>query len=120
MNILNLNVKLISKLENIDYTLKGKYNKEKEEITYYEQDELNTKVKFNYENNMLIRENKNLYLEYKFINNEETKGKIYIKELNKQYEILINTKSIKRDKNNIEIEYILENINYKYIIREKD
>jgi len=116
----NLNVKLISNESKMDEKLIGNIIQESKEITYQDKDELETRVKFNYEKNLLIRENDNLLLEYKFIKNKLTKGLITIKDLNQTIEIEIKTLNIKNEKNYIEIEYILENEKYLYIISMED
>lgn len=120
MKKVNLNVKLISNESKMDEKLIGNIIQESKEITYQDKDELETRVKFNYEKNLLIRENDNLLLEYKFIKNKLTKGLITIKDLNQTIEIEIKTLNIKNEKNYIEIEYILENEKYLYIISMED
>jgi len=116
----NLNVKLISNESKMDEKLIGNIIQESKEITYQDKDELETRVKFNYEKNLLIRENDNLLLEYKFIKNKLTKGLITIKDLNQTIEIEIKTLNIKNEKNDIEIEYIFDNEKYLYIISMED
>lgn len=116
MKNINLNIKLISNDNKIDEKVIGKVIEEKKEIIYQEQNDLKTNVKFNYENNILIRENDNLLLEYNFIENEPTKGLITIKNLNQTLEIELKATKIKKEKKYIEIEYILENEKYLYIV----
>lgn len=85
-------------------------------IKYKEKD--NTTVLYNYKENHLRRENDKLRLSFLFINNKQTKGTIFIKDLNKELIILIDTKKIIKENNNIEIEYIVENNHYLYRIEE--
>lgn len=113
---INLNIKLISNANKINEKVIGNIVEESKEIIYQEQDDLKTNVKFNYEKNILTRENDDLLLEYKFIENKVTKGLITVKEYNKILEIELKTLNIKKEKNYIEIEYILENEKYLYII----
>lgn len=113
---INLNIKLISNANKINEKVIGNIIEERKEIIYQEQDDLKTNVKFNYEKNILTRENDDLLLEYKFIENKVTKGLITVKEYNKILEIELKTLNIKKEKNYIEIEYILENEKYLYII----
>ena len=65
---------------------------------------------------ILTRENDNLYLEYEFNKDKVTKGTIISKELG--YELYVNIKAneIVLDKNNICIEYCIEDKIYKYKI----
>lgn len=116
MKKINLNIKLISNANKINEKVIGNIVEESKEIIYQEQDDLKTNVKFNYEKNILTRENDDLLLEYKFIENKVTKGLITVKEYNKILEIELKTLNIKKEKNYIEIEYILENEKYLYII----
>lgn len=120
MKKINLNIKLISNTNKIDEKVVGNITEENNEITYKEKDELETKVKFNYEKNILTRENDSLLLEYKFIKDKITKGLITVKDINQTIEIELKTLNIKNEKNYIEIEYILENEKYIYIISMED
>lgn len=73
----------------------------------------NTNVLFDITNEILIRENSKMYLEYNFKNN---KAEIYIKELLKSINLNLITKNKIIKDNYIEIEYIIEEDKYKYII----
>ena len=55
-------------------------------------------------------------MEYKFVEKNTTIGKIFLKDFSKNIELKINTKRIKQNTNNLEIEYELENEIYKYKI----
>lgn len=89
---------------------------QKDKIHYIAKDE--TKTTYHREKNVLIRQNNELEMEYLFIENQRTNGKLRIKEMNKYLEIPIYTKKIIQKKNSIEIIYIIEKEEYKYRIEE--
>lgn len=76
----------------------------------------NTLVEFDSSNNVLKREDDNLSMEYLFINDKETIGKIYIKDLNKYIDVVIKTSKIEKNENKILIEYTILDDLYKYSI----
>ena len=103
--------------DKINYDVNCIYQEDLNKITYKEPD--NTTTTYDYNENILIRNNDNLTMNYKFIKDEETTGNIYIKDLNKSMDILIKTKNLVQDKKNIEIEYIIEDNKFKYSIEVK-
>ena len=78
-------------------------------------EENNTIVKFNYLNNNLIRENNDIYMDYKF-KKGISKNKLLLKKYNKELIIDINTTKIEKTENDIEIDYIIEKDEFKYKI----
>lgn len=76
----------------------------KKEIIYYEKD--NTKAIYNYQKDILIRDNNELYLEINFRNNEMI---VFVKEINKKLKLPIKTEYIKKATNKLEIKYINDN-----------
>ena len=76
----------------------------------------NTLVEFDSSNNILKREDDNLSMEYLFINDKETIGKIYIKDLNKYIDVVIKTSKIEKNENKILIEYTISDDLYNMII----
>ena len=72
-----------------------------------------TEVFYNILENILIRDDKEKYLEYDFNKN---KGIIYIKDIKKELIVDIEVINLINKDNYIEIEYKLENQNFKYII----
>ena len=110
------NIILITNQEKEEYNLLGEYDTEKEIITYKESKELLTDVTIDLKNKTLIRENKDYYLKYKFLKNEETENEIKLKELNQSIILNIKTNKFKKENNKLEIEYIIidscEKINY--------
>ena len=57
-------------------------------------------------------------MNYEFNEKEKTKGLISIKELNKSIELIIKTNKIIRNKNNLLIDYDIDNNNFIYEIEE--
>ena len=87
-----------------------------EVIKYTEED--NTKVKYNYKNNELIRENNELLMKYSFNSDKITKGEILVKELDRNLDIEIKTKSIDRKDNDLKVEFSIEDEKFIYRIEE--
>ena len=56
------------------------YQEDNRVLTYKEKD--NTLVKYYYDKGILTRENEAILMEYNFINNELTTGRVLIKDLN--------------------------------------
>ena len=112
-----LNIILISKEEVTEYNLLGEYDEENNIIYYNENNNLVTKMKLDLKNKELTRENKDYYLEYKFIENEETENKMVLKELDKNIFINIKTDKFKLEENKLEIIYTIldsdEQVTYK-------
>jgi len=85
-------------------------------LKYVEKED--TITKFDYQNNILIRENKEFKMEYLFDINKITKGTFLLKENNQIIEIPINTKELVKNKNNIKIKFEIENNQFLYEIEE--
>lgn len=81
-------------------------------LKYKEDDK--TTVVYSYLENILIRENNELRMNYFFDLKKESTGNIYIKELNKKLEVKIKTTKLKIDNNNIEISFIVEDNKFNY------
>lgn len=86
-----------------------------EDIIKYKSEDNTTEI-FDYTNNKLTRENSELRMDYVFDLNEETKGIVFVKELNRELEVNIKTNKIERNKNDIEIEFVVEDNTIKYHI----
>ena len=86
-----------------------------EEIIKYKSED-NTTEMFDYTNNKLTRENSELRMDYVFDLNKETKGTIFVKDLNRNLDVNIKTNKIERNKNDIEIEFVVEDNTIKYHI----
>jgi hypothetical protein len=77
-----------------------------------------TTTTYDYNNQLLTRENKELKMRYTFNLKDKTQGSIFIKELNKELNVEIETKKIERKDNNIKIKFIIENDIFLYEIEE--
>ena len=82
-------------------------------ISYIENDSNNTNVLLDLNNRLLIRDNKELYLEYDFLNN---KGVVYLKELRNNISINLNTIKYEITDTKIEIMYKIDENSYEYFI----
>ena len=81
---INIKVYIENNDEKIVFDCNAIYLKDKNIIKYQEKDKTN--VTLNIKDNILIRENKEIYMQYKFIKNKSSKNKVLIKELNKEIE----------------------------------
>lgn len=77
-------------------------------IVYIEKDGKNTKTYFNYDKNQLIRENKEMSMQYTFNKEKQTIGKLLVYDLQRSIELKIITKDIVRCGENIEIKFEVE------------
>lgn len=82
-------------------------------ISYIEKDSNCTKVLVDLNNKILIRENKELYLEYNFSNNN---GVVYLKDLGSSININLKTIDYKCLNKKIEIMYKIDENSYEYRI----
>ena len=116
---INIKVSISDNTNNDSYEIKSII--QDEIIKYKEKD--NTLVKYDLNKNILTRENDNLRMEYVFNKGNETEGTIFIKELNNNIKILINTNKLNRINNNtyeIELKGTFEECNEKFNIKYKD
>jgi len=97
-------VSVINNDENIVYTTICK--KSNDMIMYIENDKLRTRTTYNYDNNVLRRRNDNYKIEYVFDKNKITEGIIETKE--HKVIVKIETKKMKIENDNIEIEFKVE------------
>lgn len=91
---------------------KAIFHPEENSIMYKEEDKTTTKVNLKYKK--LRRENEELLMEYLFAEEKNTKGRVTIKSLNKTLELNLKATKINQVDKNIEINYVLENDEYKY------
>jgi len=119
MKKIKLNITLITNEAIDEYNLLGEYNDTNKIITYNESSELLTEVKLDLKDKVLTRENKDYYLEYKFIENEETENEIRLKELNESLSLKIKTDKFEIKENKIEITYTIIDSNERitYIVK---
>ena len=99
-------VKIITKSNNITDTYEIKALLKDNKLMYYEPNK--TKVIFDYENNILTRNNKEISMEYKFDLENKTIGYIEVKELGKSLNLNIKTKQFLSDNKNIDLVFFVE------------
>ena len=71
-----------------------------------------------YETPKISRETKDLIIKYPFSLKKKTIGTIEYKKINQLFKVEIKTKKIKRNNNDIEIVYEIENQTFKYQVEE--
>jgi hypothetical protein len=86
-----------------------------DDVIKYKSEDNTTEI-FDYINNKLTRENNELRMDYVFDLNKETKGTVFVKDLNRELEVNVKTNKIERNKNDIEIEFVVEDNTIKYRI----
>lgn len=99
-------VKITTKSNNITDTYEIKALLKDNKLMYYEPNK--TKVIFDYENNILTRNNKDISMEYKFDLENKTIGYIEVKELGKSLNLNIKTKQFLSDNKNIDLVFFVE------------
>lgn len=109
---INIKITLKTPDTTTENNYKAIFHPETNIIIYQEEDK--TKSQFDLRNLRLRRENKSLWMEYLFNEQEKTKGTIKVKELNQSLQVNIQTKKINQQNKNVEIEYQLEDEKYKY------
>ena len=111
MSKITIKVTLITPELTDEETYNAIYHPEENSIIYKEKDKTTTKVSLN--ERRLRRENEELFMDYLFDEEKNTKGIVTVS-LQKTLELNLNTKKINQVNKNIEINYILENDEYKY------
>ena len=99
-------VKITTKSNNITDTYEIKALLKDNKLMYYEPNK--TKVIFDYENNILTRNNKEISMEYKFDLENKTIGYIEVEELGKSLNLNIKTKKFLSDNKNIDLVFFVE------------
>lgn len=107
----NAKVSLITNKEKLTYEVNIEIKNDK--INYQENGDMLTSVLYDKTSRILIRDNKEIYMEYDFNIN---KASIYIKDLKKEINLELRTKNIVESDKLIDIEYLLDNEVYRYII----
>lgn len=75
------------------------------QIKYIENKDIVTEMELDLENDILIRNNKDYTITYKFILDEITINKVLVKELNRGLDLKIKTNKLKKDNNSYKVEY---------------
>ena len=83
----------------------GTYDKENNILSYYENDDEKTFVRFDFNNLILYRENENIKMTYQFKEGETTKNDVTVKGLEQTLYVSITTTKILRDARYIYIKY---------------
>ena len=109
---ITIKVTLITPETTDEKTYNAIYHPEENSIIYKEEDKTTTKVSLN--EKRLRRENEELLMEYLFSEEKNTKGIVTVKSLNKTLELNLKAKKINQVEKNIQINYLLENHEYKY------
>lgn len=104
-------ISLITNKEKLTYEVNIEIKNDK--INYKENNAELTSVLYDKTSRILIRDNKEIYMEYDFNIN---KASIYIKDLKKEINLELRTKNIVESDKLIDIEYLLDNEVYRYII----
>lgn len=104
-------ISLITNKEKLTYEVNIEIKNDK--INYKENNAELTNVLYDKTSRILIRDNKEIYMEYDFNMN---KASIYIKDLKKEINLELRTKNIVESDKLIDIEYLLDNEVYRYII----
>ena len=104
-------ISLITNKEKLTYEVNIEIKNDK--INYQENNDELTNVLYDKTSRILIRDNKEIYMEYDFNMN---KASIYIKDLRKEINLSLRTKNIVESDKLIDIEYLLDNEVYRYII----
>ena len=107
----NAKVSLKTNEEVIEYNISISLKNNK--INYTENDLNNTNVLLDIDKKLLIRDNKELYLEYDFLNN---KGLVYLKELCSSISLNLITINFLVENKKIDIKYKIDENNYQYFI----
>lgn len=102
--------------QNLTDQLEVNYDPKKHYIYYLESDLDQTAVIYDYKKNILKRDNLKLSQEFTFIENQTTKNKMILKDLNNNLDIDIFTNKITANEPSIEINYTFNEEEYLYEI----
>ena len=104
-----MKIKVKVTIENKDMKEQSVYNaiyiKEKDIIKYQEKDK--TSVTLHKKDNILIRENKDIYMEYPFDESHTTDGILRLKDMDKEFLLILKTQSLVNKENLYKVEYKL-------------
>lgn len=103
MNQKKIKVTLKTPEESFEYNVLGYINEDRTEVSYIEKDEEKTFTSFNYRNNVLKRDNNNIYMEYDF---DRSRGKVFFKEFNKELVVDLKVKNFEKTEESISVEYL--------------
>lgn len=108
-------------IKNVDTTDKYKVsvdnNLEQKTLKYTEKD--GTITSFDYENNILRRDNNEMIIEFVFDKDKVTKGKMSVKELQGELEMDILTKELDVKEDKIKIVYVVNGLTFEYALEKE-
>lgn len=87
-------------------------------ILFYKENN-NTITTYDYKNDIFVRENDEMRIEYHFCLNQLTENKVLVKTINNEVTINILTKKLEKNDNYIEIIYEIENNEFIYKIKKE-
>ena len=121
MSRVSIHTVLNTQEKTYEYNVPAILREDEDIILYKEDDEQKTTTSYNYKTKELIRENDSLLMKYPFNKSKNSRGTILVKELGRTFDLIIETKNIIREKNNVEIDFLVEQqpFNYKIEIKEK-
>ncbi len=103
-----IKVTTINDEQTIEFITNAIYNDNYTEVKYLEEDKLKTKVTYHFKDHIFNRNNKELSLEYKWIEKEKTSGQIFVKDIDKSLDVEIYTNKLVSQNGNIEVEFFIE------------
>jgi len=120
--VITTKIKAILKNNNIEHKTEttAYLNTDGDTLYYVESDSEKTVVEVDFINKILRRDNKKLFLEYRFDLDKETESIIVDKELDQTLTILIKTNKFEITEKDIIIEYEIEGDNFIYSLRKED
>lgn len=113
--IVKIKVNIKNKEKNLENIYNAIYIEDKLIIKYQETDKTN--VTLNIKDNILVRENNKIYMQYKFIKNKVTKNQLRLKEIDQELIIDLKTINLKKENNNFEVKYKLLDSNDIFIYK---
>lgn len=119
MSKINIHTKLKTQEKTYEYDIPAIFREDDGIIIYKERDEQRTTASFNYRTKELIRENDSLKMVYLFNKGKNSRGTIFVKEFGRPLDLTIKTNNIKRDGQNIEIDFSVEDQPFNYKIEVK-
>ena len=99
------------------YAVSVHNDKEEKVLKYKEND--GTSTSFDYENNILRRDNDKMSVEFKFILGETTKNIMSVKELEGNLEMDLLTKELSVTEDKIKVIYVINDLSFEYTLEKE-
>lgn len=116
MKSIKLKISIITKEKIQEEIINATYDNTKKYIYYLEPDSKKTAVIYNFQNDILERDNKEIYLKLNFKENTKTMGTLELKDFQKEATLEIYTTKVIKEKTKLEVTYILNDEEYTYKI----